>query len=71
MFKYPCSYLIYSAPFAQLPDACKDYVYRSMYDVLKDRDYSGAFGHLRAEDRQAIIEILRDTKKDLPDYWRK
>jgi hypothetical protein len=22
------------------------------------------------EDRQAIVEILRDTKKDLPDYFQ-
>jgi hypothetical protein len=71
LFKYPCSYLIYSEPFTQLPDAVRDYVYQSMYDVLTDRDYSGAFGHLSARDRRAILEILRDTKTDLPDYWRK
>ena len=23
-----------------------------------------------ASDNRAIIEILRDTKADLPDYWR-
>ena len=71
LFKYPCSYLIYSEPFTQLPDAIKEYVCQSMYDVLTNCDYSGAFGHLSASDRQAILEILRDTKKDLPDYWRK
>ena len=70
MFKYPCSYLIYSEPFAELPGAIKEYVYQSMYDALTDRDYSGAFRHLSAGDRQAILEILRATKKDLPDYWR-
>lgn len=71
LFKYPCSYLIYSEAFDQLPRAMKDYVYRHMYDVLSDRHYGSGFGHLSAEDRQAILEILRDTKKDLPDYWRK
>jgi hypothetical protein len=71
VFKYPCSYLIYSEPFAQLPPAMKDYVYQRMHEVLTDRDYSNDFAHLRAADRQAILEILRDTKKDLPDYWRK
>jgi len=71
LFKYPCSYLIYSEPFTQLPDSVKEYVYQSMYDVLTNRDYRGAFGHLSAGDRQTILDILRDTKKDLPDYWRK
>ena len=70
LFKYPCSYLIYSESFEQLPTAMKEYVYQQMYDVLTDRHYGG-FGHLSAGDRQAILEILRDTKKDLPDYWRK
>ena len=71
LFKYPCSYLIYSESFAQMPAAMKDYVYEQMYAVLTDRFYGGGFGHLNTGDRQAILEILRDTKKDLPDYWRK
>ncbi len=70
LFKYPCSYLIYSDSFEQLPMAMKDYVYQQMHDVLTDRHYGGGFGHLSAGDRQAILEILRDTKKDLPEYWR-
>jgi hypothetical protein len=71
LFKYPCSYLIYSASFEQMPKATKDYVYQQMHDVLTDRHYGGGFSHLSAGDRQAILEILRDTKKDLPEYWRK
>jgi hypothetical protein len=71
LFKYPCSYLIYSESFAQLPPPVKEHVYQEMYDVLTDRHYGGGFGHLDAGDRQAILEILRDTKKDLPNYWRK
>jgi hypothetical protein len=71
LFKYPCSYLVYSNSFEQLPMPMKDYVYQQMHDVLTDRHYGGGFGHLSAGDRQAILEILRDTKKDLPEYWRK
>jgi hypothetical protein len=71
LFKYPCSYLIYSESFEQLPLAMKEYVYQQMHDVLTDRHYGGGFGHLSAGDRQALLEILRDTKKDLPAYWRK
>jgi hypothetical protein len=71
LFKYPCSYLIYSEAFAELPAPVKECVYQQIHDVLTDRHYGGGFGHLSAADRQAILEILRDTKKDLPDYWRK
>jgi hypothetical protein len=71
LFKYPCSYLIYSEPFERLPTALKDYVYQQMYIVLTNPNYSSSFDHLSADDRQAILEILRDTKTDLPDYWWK
>ena len=71
LFKYPCSYLVYSESFEQMPKAMKDYMYQQIHDVLTDRHYGGGFGHLSAADRQAILEILRETKKDLPDYWRK
>lgn len=71
LFKYPCSYLIYSEAFDQLPKAVKDYVYQQMYDVLTNRHQGDGFSHLSAGDRQAVREILRDTVKDLPDYWQK
>jgi hypothetical protein len=49
----------------------KEYLYSRLHEILNDRDYSRDFNHLTADDRQAVLEILRDTKKDLPDYWRK
>jgi hypothetical protein len=70
MFKYPCSYLVYSEAFDGLPDAVKDYVWRRLWYVLSGRDTSRDFDHLSAADRQAILEILLATKKDLPGYWR-
>lgn len=71
LFKYPCSYLIYSAPFDRLPDDVRDYVLRRMWDILQDRDQSPDFKHLSPADRTAIREILVATKPNLPDYWRK
>jgi hypothetical protein len=71
LFKYPCSYLIYSDAFAQLPTQMKDYVYQQMHNVLTNRYYGSGFGNLSNDDRQNILEVLRDTKKDLPEYWRK
>lgn len=70
LFKYPCSYLIYSAGFDALPAQVKERVYRRLWDVLTGDDVSEPFAHLSAADRQAILEILRETKDDLPQSWR-
>ncbi len=70
IFQYPCSYLIYSAAFDGLPAELKEVVYRKLHDVLTGRDQSLTFKHLSADDRKAILEILLDTKSDLPKSWR-
>lgn len=71
MFKYPCSYEIYSDAFDQLPPPVSQYVYRRLLEILSGKDQSSDFAHLSAEDRRAIFEILLDTKHDLPADWRK
>jgi hypothetical protein len=70
MFRYPCSYLIYSDSFRRLPDDVRDYVWQRLWDILNGRDSSKDFAHLSADDRRAIIEILRETHLELPDYWK-
>jgi len=70
LFKYPCSYLIYSKQFDSLPDPAKAYVYRRLWQVLTGRDDSAAFAHLTDGQRDAIFQILLATKKDLPGYWK-
>ena len=65
MFKYPCSFLIYSSSFQALPKEAKQYVYRRMKEVLTGKDGSKTFKHLSADDRRAIGEILQAT---LPDF---
>ena len=69
LMKYPCSYLIYSKPFAGLPNIVKERVFQRLFDVLTGNNQSKAFAHLSAADRRAILEILRETKGDLPSYW--
>lgn len=70
MFQYPCSYLVYSEAFNALPADMKSYVWQKLWDVLNGKDTTGKFAHLTESDRQAIVEILRATNSDLPDYWR-
>lgn len=69
LFRYPCSYLVYSDSFEQLPDVAKEYIYQRLREVLTGQDTSAAFQHLSADDRQAIFEILRETKTHLPADW--
>jgi hypothetical protein len=70
MFRYPCSYLIYSEAFTRLPDEMRDYVWNRLWEVLSGADASPKFAHLSAEDRQAILEILRETHPGLPATWQ-
>ena len=70
MMRYPCSYMIYSAAFDGLPTTVRDGVYRRLWQVLSGRDRSARYARLSVADRRAIVEILRDTKQNLPDYFR-
>jgi hypothetical protein len=70
IFKYPLSYMIYTAAFEALPDAVRDRIYRRLYEILSSEQSSPDFAYLSRDDRRNIIEILRDTKTDLPAYWR-
>ena len=64
LFRYPCSYLVYSEAFAGLPPLAKEYVYRRLREVLTGQDTTPAFAHLSPADRQAIREILEATKPE-------
>ena len=61
LFKYPCSYLIHSPAFAELPDAVRNYVMDRLSAVVADRDADRDFAHLSVEDRKAIRAILITT----------
>lgn len=71
LFKYPCSYLVYSKTFATLPADVKAHTLKRLHEVLIGKDTSPSFEHLTAADRKAVLEILRDTLPDLPAYWKK
>jgi hypothetical protein len=71
LMKYPCSYLIYSPAFDALPPNAKEAIYARLWEILSGQEraerYQAALSHA---DRQAIVEILRETKNDLPEYFR-
>lgn len=49
----------------------KTYVYRRLWEVLSGKEQAKPYDRLDAASRQAILEILLQTKTDLPDYWKK
>jgi hypothetical protein len=70
IFRYSCSYLIYSSAFDTLPEPAKSYVYHRLLQVLSGQDQSPDFSRLTAPDRQAILSILLETKPGLPAEWQ-
>ncbi len=70
LFRHPCSYVIYSRAFDSLPSEVKDYIYQRLWELLSGQGTAKDDSRLAAVDREAIIEILRETKPGLPDYWK-
>jgi hypothetical protein len=70
LMKYPCSYMIYNEAFDALPPTARDAVYRRLWDILSGGVTDKAYAHLTRPVRQAVVEILRATKKDLPGYFQ-
>jgi hypothetical protein len=69
MFRYPCSYMVYSPAFDALPAKAKTAVYDRMSAVLSGRVGGEPYTRLSAADRRAIVEILKATKPDLPSSF--
>lgn len=70
LFRYPMTYMIYSDAFDSLPDVARERIYHRLHDVLTGKDKGAKFEKLASADRQAVLEILQDTKPNLPAWWR-
>jgi hypothetical protein len=70
LMRFPCSYVIYDEAFDTLVEAAKQAVYQRMWHILSGQAKEQRYARLSAGDRRAIVEILRDTKKGLPEYFR-
>jgi hypothetical protein len=66
LFRYRCSYLVYSAAFDGLGTDVKAAIYDRMRTILSGRDTNRKYESLSAADRVAVLEIVRDTKPDFP-----
>ena len=70
LFKYPCSFLIYAPAFDALPPVMRDSILARLHAILTGEDHDPQFAKIAEPDRRAILEILRETKPNLPDSWR-
>jgi hypothetical protein len=58
LFEYPLSYTVYTEVFDQMHPRALERVYRRLFEELSKPQ------------NRAALEILRETKPNLPDYWR-
>jgi hypothetical protein len=70
LLRYPCSYMIYTDAFDALPSAAKNLVYERLWEILSGKETDTNYARLSLADRRAIVEILHDTKMDLPPYFQ-
>ncbi len=61
MFKVPCSYLIYSSAWAELPEPMATFVRQRLSEILFAPAAVPGYEHLSKQDRQTVREILHDT----------
>jgi hypothetical protein len=69
LFRYRCSYMIYSSVFQGLPELMKQRVYRGLRDALDTQRATREFAYLPATEKQAIRTILKGTLPGLPPGW--
>jgi hypothetical protein len=61
---------MYSPSVEALSDSVRDAIYARLYEILSGKEQSKDYAYFSAADRRAILEILRDTKPNLPAYWK-
>ena len=70
LFEHRLSYLVETPPFDALPANVQGRLYRRLWRALTANPAPPEAAHLAPAERTAIIEILRETKPNLPNYWR-
>lgn len=70
IFRYPCSYVIYSDEWEALAEPAKSYLYHRLHELLTGQGQNHELSRLTPDVRRAILAILLDTKPDLPSEWK-
>jgi hypothetical protein len=71
LFRYPCSFLVYSGSFDALPEQMKNYLWERLEQIASGKDRSAAYAGMAVQDRQDILEILLETKPEFAAWLAK
>ena len=66
LFKYRCSYMIYTPGFLKMPPEFLERVWKGMDTVLREEGGPAEFNYLSPEEKRSIRQILRETVEGLP-----
>lgn len=70
LFKYRCSYMVYSLTFKHLMPQLKETVLAELWKALEDKDPAGRYAYLGGSERKNIKHILAETLEDAPASWK-
>ncbi len=71
LFKYRCSYMVYSLTFQHLTAPLKQTVLNRLWTILDGKDTTGQFTYLSETERGHIRRILAETLPGAPSAWKK
>ncbi|MBN8417918.1 MAG: hypothetical protein J0L73_03305 [Verrucomicrobia bacterium] len=70
LFKYRCSYMVYSLTFQHLTAPLKQTVLNRLWTVLEGQDTTGHYTYLTTTERGHIRRILAETLPGAPAEWK-
>lgn len=70
LFKYRCSYMVYSLTFHHLTAPLKQTVLNRLWTVLGGKDTTGEYAYLSETERGHIRRILAETLPGAPAEWK-
>ncbi len=71
LFKYRCSYMVYSLTFSSLMPQLKQSVMKALTDALNSQDPASRYSYIGESERRHIKRILGETLQGAPAEWRK
>ena len=70
LFKYRCSYMIYSLTFQNLMPQLKKTVLNDLWVALQGKGTANRYSYLKENERHNIIKILAETLPNAPTEWK-
>ena len=61
IFKYSCSYMIYSKSFVSLPEVLKNAVFKRINDILNIKNKDEEYDYITPDKKMELLEILTET----------